>query len=228
MLGIIGAMEVETSGIVEAMECIENVDAGGYRFVVGLLCGKRIVVSRCGIGKVFSSTAAALMIDKFGVSEIINIGVAGGAKPLRQGDVVIGERCVQHDYDATADGCELGQVHGFTSPYFMCDIGIVNRLETVMRSLGYTYSKGTIASGDCFVSDAKKSANISKCFGAIVYDMESAAIAQVCAFQGVAFCSMRAISDNGDDDAIDSFYDFVSKAAARSIDVITAYVRKFA
>lgn len=228
MLGIIGAMEIETSGIVDAMERVENVDVGNYRFVVGFLCGKKIVVSRCGIGKVFSSTAAALMIDGFGVSEIINIGVAGGAKPLRQGDVVIGERCVQHDYDATADGLSPGQVHGFASPYFICSVDIVNRLEEVMRSLGCAYEKGTIASGDCFVSDKNKSADISKNFGAIVYDMESAAIAQVCAFQCVGFCSMRAISDNGDDDAVESFYEFVSKAAARSIEVITAYVKKFA
>ena len=57
--------------------------------------------------------------------------------------------------------------------------------------------------------------------------MESAAINQVCAFQGTGFVSVRAISDNGDDGAVKSFYEFVSEASAKAIEVIKEYIASF-
>lgn len=227
MFGIIGAMEIETEGLVKKLVDCKEVNSGAYKFVIGKLCGKEIVVCRCGIGKVFSSTAAALMIANFEVNNIINIGVAGGAKPLRQGDIVISERTVQHDYDATADGLAIGQVHGFDSPYFGCDRAIVGELSDVITRLGYRYKVGTIASGDCFVGDNEKSAYIAKQFDAIAFDMESAAINQVCAVQNVGFASLRAISDNGDDSAVKSFYEFVTEAADKSIEIVTEFIASF-
>ncbi len=227
MVGIIGAMEIETKGLIDNMKDVRNVNIGAYAFTTGTLRGKPVVVCRCGIGKVFSSTAAALMLSEFEVNTIISIGVAGGKKPIKQGDIVIAERTVQHDYDATADGLELGCVHGFDSPYFICSRALVGQLSEVISHLGFDYSVGTIATGDCFVSSREKSDAIASRFNAIAFDMESAAINQVCAYQGVSFVSMRAISDNGDDEAIHSFYEFVTVAAARSIEVISEFVARF-
>lgn len=227
MFGIIGAMDIETEGLIAKLTDKKDVVIGAYKFVRGKLCGKEIVVCKCGIGKVFSSTAAALMITNFEVTDIINIGVAGGVKPLRQGDIVISERTVQHDYDATADGLPMGQVHGFDSPYFGCDRAVVGELCEIITRLGYRYKVGTIASGDCFVSDNAKSAAIARKFDAVAFDMESAAINQVCAVQEVGFTSLRAISDNGDDSAVKSFYEFVTEAAAKSIEIITEFIASF-
>ena len=227
MTGIIGAMEIETDGLIRIMTDSVVKSAGSYHFVKGKICGKEAVVCRCGIGKVFSSTAAALMISLFEPETIINLGVAGGAKPLKQGDIVVSERTVQHDYDATADGLEKGRVHGFESPFFDCGRAAVGQLSEVLNRLGYRYKVGTIASGDCFISDRHKAAEISREFGAIAYDMESAAINQVCAFQGVGFVSVRAISDNGDDEAVKSFYEFVTESSAKAIEVIKEYVASF-
>ena len=84
-----------------------------------------------------------------------------------------------------------------------------------------------MATGDCFVSDNEKSSKIAKTFGAISFDMESAAINQVCQTQGVSFTAMRAISDNGDDEAVKSFYEFLTEACARSTEVITEFIATF-
>lgn len=227
MIGIIGAMDIETKGLIDLMSEPKYTAIGSYEFVRGKIRGKETVVCRCGIGKVFSATAAVLMLSRFELSAIVNIGVAGGAKPLKQGDLVIAERTVQHDYDATADGLEKGRVHGFDSPFFDCDRALVGQLSEIISRLGYNYKVGTVASGDCFVGSKTKSEEISREFGAIAYDMESAAINQVCCYQGVGFVSLRAISDNGDDEAITSFYDFVTEASEKSIDVITEYIASF-
>ncbi|MBR6773863.1 MAG: 5'-methylthioadenosine/adenosylhomocysteine nucleosidase [Clostridia bacterium] len=225
MIGIIGAMSVEIDGLVAVMDERETISCGAYKYELGKIYGKEVVVCRCGIGKVFSATATALMIEKFSPDAIINIGVAGGAKPLCQGDIVVSKRTVQHDYDGTADGLKMGQVHGFDSQYFECDENLVNTISKVIDELGYPYKVGTVATGDCFVSDNKKSAYIASTFDANAFDMESGAINQVCVVQNVPFVALRAISDNGDDSAMKSFYEFVTEAATRSINIITKYIQ---
>lgn len=228
MLGILGAMEVETLGLIDKMKAKKTVRIGACDFVKGKLCGKPIVVCKCGIGKVFAAAAAALMIYKFKVKAIINIGVAGGAKPLKQCDVVISERTVQHDVDSTADGKVLGQVNGFDSPYFDCDARLVSGLSAALEALGRRFVCGTIATGDCFVNSNEKSSFIATEFGAKAFDMESAAINQVCVVNGIPFCSMRAISDNGDDGALMSFNDFVTDAADIAINAICHFCEQSA
>ena len=227
MVGIIGAMSVEVDALTEKIQDKKVERVGEYVFYQGKICGKEVVVCRCGVGKVASASVASLMIYLYNPKAIINIGVAGGVKPLQQGDVVVAEHTVQHDYDGVADGLALGQVHGFSSPYFDCDHGIVGQLCRVLDQKGYAYKTGTMASGDCFVSDNQKAKAIAQTFGAISFDMESAAINQVCQTQGVSFTAMRAISDNGDDDAVKSFYEFLTEACARSTDVITEFIATF-
>lgn len=228
MVGIIGAMSIETDALIEKMQ-ERKVDAvGEYSFYHGKICGKDAVVCRCGVGKVAASSAAVLMAYLFNPKAIINIGVAGGVKPLKQGDIVVAEHSVQHDYDGVADGLELGQVHGYNSPYFECDRGIVGQICQVLDRNGYAYKTGTMATGDCFVSNKDKAKYIAQTFGAISFDMETAAINQVCQMQGIRFCAMRAISDNGDDTAVKSFYEFLTEASQKSIDVITEFIATFA
>lgn len=226
MIGIIGAMQVEIDEIVAELKNKNEVNVGAYTFVTGEFCGKSVVVCKCGVGKVFSSSAAALAIREFGADTIINVGVAGGKKPLRRGDVVVASKTVQHDYDATPDGLPLGCVHGFDSPYFACDEGLCKKIDEIMNDLGIAHQVGVIASGDCFVGSKQKSEWISERFGAIAYDMESAAINQICAFQGVKFAAIRAISDNGDDEAITSFYEFVDAAAKTAVVVLRRLIEE--
>ena len=224
MLGILGAMSVETEGLIEKLTEKEEVFCGSFKYVKGKLNGKDLVVCKCGVGKVASSTAGALMIEKFKPDALINIGVAGGVKPLKQGDVVIARKTVQYDYDGVADGLKLGQVHGFDSVYFDCDEKLVNQLEKIAKDRGFSYIVGTVATGDCFVSSKEKSTLIAKTFNANAFDMESAAINQICAIQNIPFVALRSISDNGDDEAVKSFYEFVTEAAQKSITLITDFI----
>lgn len=227
MLGVIGALRVEIDGLLNLMSDKTEVKAGNFTFTKGYVSGKEIVVMYCGVGKVFSSTAAALMIEKFNVTSMINIGVAGGIKPLVQGDIVLSDKAVQHDYMATADGLLPGQVQGFDSPYFACDSEMVSNLSKAIAAAGYECNIGTIASGDQFINSSGKIAELKDLFDPKAVDMESAAIAQVCAYQNVKFVAMRAISDNGDEEAVLSFYDFVEMAAKRTVESIAKYIEYF-
>lgn len=224
MIGIIGAMSIEIDEIVNKLTEKNEYSYKTYNFVSGKLCGKDVVVCKCGIGKVNASTATMLMKVKYNVDVLINIGVAGGYKTLKQGDIVISSKTVEHDYDGTPDGLTLGQVHGFDSPFLDCDEELVSSLHKIACERGYSTVVGAVATGDQFIASNVKSSLITQTFGAVAYDMESGAINHACKNLGIRFVAIRAISDNGNDEAIESFYEFVTKAALKSEDLVCSYI----
>lgn len=224
MIGIIGAMKIEIDDVVAKMDDVQERIFENLIFNVGKLSGCDVVVCECGIGKVNSTMATTAMKILFDIDILINIGVAGGYKSLKQGDTVIGLKTVQHDCDSTPDGLALGQVNGFDSPFFNCDKEIAKIIHQIAIDKGYRCEMGTVASGDQFIASKQKSEWITQTFGAIAYDMESAAINQVCEHFNIKFVPIRSISDNGNDEAMDSFYTFVEKASAVSIDILSSFI----
>lgn len=227
MIAIIGAMDIEISGIVNRLTDTKKVKAVGFEFIRGVFENKDVVICQCGVGKVSAAAAVSALIQLFNPELVLNTGVAGGALPLKQGDIVIADRVVQHDFDVTPDGLPKGQIPGFDSPYMKCDEQIVRKLKKAADAVGYKSVEGVIATGDCFISSKEKATEITKEFDAYAYDMETGAIAQVCEICGVKFAALRAVSDNGDEVAVKSFYEFVTEAAGRSIDILTEFVKNY-
>ncbi len=227
MTGIIGAMKIETDGLIAKMSGKRKKRSGNLEFIKGRLENKEIVVCCCGIGKVNSAMASTLMIYLYkDINLIINLGVAGGIKPdIKQGDIVIGSACVQHDYDQTPDGLKKAQLSGFDFVEIPSDSQAVAKMERVLKSCNFKYYNGIIATGDQFIADKNKASALYTDFNAYACDMESGSIAHVCYVLGKKFLSMRAISDNGDGSAVESFYSFVTKAAQRSIAAIEAFIK---
>ena len=62
-------------------------------------------------------------------------------------------------------------------------------------------------------------------FDAKAIDMESAAIAQVCAIAGIRFCALRTVTDNADESAPGDFYELVHVASVKSSKILLAYLR---
>ena len=61
-------------------------------------------------------------------------------------------------------------------------------------------------------------------FSAIVCEMEGGAVAQVCYVNQTPFCVLRAVSDNGDENANRAYADALERASAVALDVIKAYL----
>ena len=227
MLGIIGAMKIETDRLVSGLSDKKSVMAVGREFVLGKLGGKPVVVCQCGIGKVSSAVVATVMSLDFGVTTIINIGVAGGVGPtVRQGDIVIATKVAHHDYDLVAFGNKPGQVDGFGDVFFECCPDITDRMTANAAASKLPYHVGNIVSGDQFVSDTEYANMLSKSFGAIAVDMESAAIGHACKMLGIKFGIMRAISDEGDDTAVHDYDKFLTEAAERSYAMISSLLKE--
>lgn len=224
MTGIIGALEKEIESLVQRCERVTDETVGGITFFEGTLEGERVAICHCGVGKVAAAYAATLMFTRFSPELIINTGVAGGT--VARGETVISERLVQHDVLSAADGLPRGQVDGFDSPYFYTDPDIVASLKRAADTLGVKSHVGTVVSGDQFICDSAAVRALKAQFGAMAVDMESAAIAQVCAMAGVRFCALRTVTDNADESAVADFYELVEKAAETSCAVLTEYLKK--
>ena len=88
--GIIGAMEEEISLLIAAMEDTVTHTVGGRTYYEGTIEGHAVALTKCGTGKVFAAMAAQILIDRFAVTKLINIGVAGGiGTGMHVGDMVL-------------------------------------------------------------------------------------------------------------------------------------------
>ncbi len=228
--GIIGAMDSEVALLTSAMTEVETVSAAGLTFYKGVLCGAHAVVVKCGVGKVNAACCTQMLIDRFAVDAVINVGVAGGVSPsLSVLDVVVGTSLCQHDFDLRPFGYVkgfLGRDYGENSDqptYFHADANLVHRAVAAAKNvLGVDHAcfEGVIASGDEFVASSERRTAIADACGAMASEMEGAAVAQVASQNQIPFLVLRIISDLADGSAPVSFETVVQFAADKAASII--------
>ena len=155
-IGIIGAMSVEVEHLQQLLKKAEPVKKSGLSFYEGMLNGTQVVVVQCGVGKVNAALCTALLISYFGVTHVINTGVAGAVrKDLHLFDVVVSTDAVHHDVNVSAFGykpCELPGIKRIefpANPFLIeCARRIANYLgsarEAVSRVLKEIQKQGHI------------------------------------------------------------------------------------
>ena len=224
LIGIIGAMQVETEGLVAEMTETKTEVVSGVKFTTGKLCGRDVVVATCGVGKVFAAICAEAMILRFGVTALLNTGVAGGLLPeLEIGDVALADQVVQHDMNTTALGDPQGLLSGINIVEIAADQKMLKALCEATAELDFNGAVGTIASGDLFVAKASTKERIVSQFNAIACEMEGASIGHVAFVNGVPFAVLRVISDGGDGM---EFSEFVKIAADRSVKLTKKFLEQ--
>ncbi len=210
-VGIIGAMEVEVGLLHQAManEMVPQKPAvtswAGREFWEGAIGGEECVIVQCGVGMVNAAACTQALISRFRVDAIVNTGVAGSLDAaLNIGDLVVATDTVNWAMDVCNLGYEPGQTPGMPVA-FPTDPALGDELIQAARlSTKAAVHRGRIASADRFVRDASEKERIACLFGAVGCEMEGAAIAQVCAVNGVPCAIIRAISDKADgSDAVD-------------------------
>lgn len=199
---VIGAMECEIKKIKEKLNNIEEIKYNSFNFYKGKVNNKTVILAQSGVGKVAAASCTQLIIDKYNPDYIINTGVAGGlADNLNIGDIVIADKLVQHDFNATDLGYARGYIcNGINSDeptYFYADKDLIKELENKLNENlpELKYHIGTIASGDEFIGNIKKNLEIKTLFNATAVEMEGAAIAHCATLNNIPFITIRAISD---------------------------------
>ncbi len=221
MIGILGALDIEVAKLYEELEDATVEEAFGYRYARGRLCGRDVVVAKCGVGKVNAAVCAQTMVMMYAPELIINTGVAGSlSKELGILDVAVGGDVVQHDFDTTACGDPVGYVSTVGRIPFPCDERASAAILEAAREIGLRARLSRIASGDQFIASRARKEWIVETFGAKACEMEAGAIAQVCFIAGVRCAVIRAISDATDDAHGMEFREFAARAAENSVKVL--------
>ena len=111
VVGIIAAMQEEMQEIKLKMTYIVEQKYKDLTFYKGKIYNKDCILVKCGVGKVNAARVTQLLIDKYNISKIINVGSAGSIKDtIKYGDIIIGKELVQYDFDITAFGHEKGYI----------------------------------------------------------------------------------------------------------------------
>lgn len=224
---IIAAMQEEMQEIKKIMTEIKEKQIYELEFFEGKINDTEVVLVEAGVGKVNAARTTQILIDNFEVEAIINVGSAGVANDeLDIGDIVIGKKVVQHDFDITA----FGHPKGFISNVGECvesDNKLIEKMEETILGLqneDFKIKVGTIASGDIFCTEIKMKEKIRNKFDADAIEMEGAAIAQVCKLDNIPFIIVRSISDSPNGNNNITFDKFLEKASRRCALIIEKFL----
>ena len=227
-IGIIVAMEEELESILDIMDNIEEKEIYGLTFKTVQIEKNKIIVVKCGVGKVNAARVTQILIDTFNVKSVINVGAAGALNPfLNIGDIVIGEKLIQHDFDITAFDHDKGYITG-VGEYIYSDSELIEKFENAANNLkekDYKIKKGIIATGDIFCTDIEMKNKIFSKFNADCVEMEGAAIAQVCYLDNIPFIVIRSISDSPNGNNEIDFDKFVELASKRCANILREFLK---
>ncbi|MBQ8507043.1 MAG: 5'-methylthioadenosine/adenosylhomocysteine nucleosidase [Clostridia bacterium] len=226
MIGILCALDKELEELKAQVENPTSRKLSGYEYIEGVLKGKRVVLCKCGVGKVNAAVCAQTMIMTWPLKLMINSGVAGALRePFEIGDICVAKDLVQHDVDTSAIGDPVGFVSTVNQTYFRCAEWAVSAIiRAAQETEGVRALPARIASGDQFISDRGVKERIIRLFDASACEMEGGAIAQVCFINGVDCAVIRAISDSSSGKHEMEYQEFMPMAAHKSAMVVLRFL----
>lgn len=219
--GILGALDAEIAKIKENMNVESSTEVYGSTVYEGTVHGVPVVLVCCGIGKVNAAALTGVIIREFKADVVVNVGIAGAmGRGVGTLDVVVSD-CVEfHDTD------EVMKKYYPLTQCFNADKALNELCLTACRELKEENEimknvwHGKIATGDCFVNDkATKAAIVEKC-SPLCVEMEGALIGQVAFMNDTPFLVIRTMSDSADDEADETYDNFLEIAANQSASII--------
>ena len=241
-IGIICAIPQELGHLADAMTTLQREVVAGIAFARGTLDGYHVVLAGAGVGKVNAGLTATLLADRFGCRCLVFSGVAGGLDPaLHVGDVVIGERTLQHD----AGVLQGERIHTYQAghiPFFnpTDQLGFATPVDLLARVRERLHdfrlpplsaeaggqgrppaiAFGTILTGDQFLNCEVSRQRLFEELGGRAIEMEGGAVGQVADAFGIPHLIIRALSDLAGAESHFDFGRFVVEVAAGSAAIV--------
>lgn len=195
-IGLLCAMKSEFDQLTPYLRITKETDIARTTVLEGDIDGLAVVIAATGICKVNAAITAQLLIDKFDVTHILMVGVAGGMDPrLGVHALAFSERLAQHDVNwqwlrhrpAPAEG------------YFPGDPMLLSVCKKLAEEGKFLYPAffGTMVSGEQFIAEEGRQ-EIIDAWHPLCVDMESAAAAHACMANDIPFLAIRAISDTAE------------------------------
>lgn len=215
---IICAIKNEIKPFLAELENVKKEKCASMKVHHGTINGAKVTVVRCGVGLNKAAVETRALIDNYTISRIIMSGTAGGVEEkLKIGDTIISEEILYHE-----GKIELPQdISSFDAEIpFKADENLLISAKTVVENTPFTQAVyfGRITSGSKFLS-GKGFAEVADKFNPMCVDMETAAVAHVCAINKIPFIAVRSITDSPEKSGLLNFYKNVVQASKNSYTV---------
>jgi adenosylhomocysteine nucleosidase len=172
----------------EQINSLRHAHRDHLRFFVGTLGGVPVIVFRTGVGRNRAREIIRVFFEHFEPRLFVSAGFGGAlTTELEIGEIVL-----------ATDICELQTG--------LCKWrGAIPSINGEVR-----FREGRLITADQMIVDAAEKSRIGDTHRAVVVDMETSAVADLCEKRGVPLVGVRAISDRADEDLppeINSFFD---------------------
>lgn len=224
-IAIVSAMEKERRLIAPMLTNSHTQNADGLQVTEGRMGTNKLLLAKCGIGKVNAAINTYKIIKKFHPDLLINTGVAGGASLQTEiGDLLVADYVAYHDVWC-GPGTQPGVADGM-DVFMECNERVINLAHELFD--GKRLQVGLICSGDQFISEKEEVTRIHTLFPQVLaVDMESAAIAQVCCMEGVKFNIIRVISDTpGSGRNMEEYKNFWTEAPEKTFHAVEELLKR--
>lgn len=188
--------------------------------------GNDIYLGLSGIGKVQAAMNLANLLTSVDVDMIFMTGSAGSMnKDVHREDLILPNSFTYHDAHNTSAGDYVEGQIPHEPARFKLDSPERAQFGKYLKEKGVNYKEGLIVTGDSFIASDVQKVPIKNNFpDALGVEMEGAAFAQVAYHFKKPLIAMRAISDNGDENADNDFDSFVKKVGAKAAKLICDYI----
>lgn len=245
---ILYAFDAEGQILTEKMSIRETRTMLGRPVIAGELSGKNIVIAESGVGMTNAAMTAQKLIDEYRPEAIIFTGIAGAIDTsVHIGDIVVCESWITHDFGYHgADGFRPRGIK-FYSPqpdslvrrsHFPVDssmyeaagdlTGDISPLQKIGDRTPQLLAGGIGVSGNAFIDNPEKRIWLNETYDALITDMETAAVAQVCAVNDIPFIAFRSASDlaggSGSESARAEMDEFFEIAAENSCNIVIRFL----
>jgi len=215
MIAILVAVRQELRPILHRAKANHLVRQEHLDFYEGTLAGQPVALLALGIGKECARIAAEMTIRCYRPDLVISAGFGGGLQShVRDGDIIVGTEILELRKDQGAE-ITCDSLHTPSYPKRINGDG-----ATEMR-----VHYGKIITTDEMVLLAENKKRIGKATGALAVDMETSAVATVCAAQKIDFLAVRCITDNDHEDLPREFNDYFVLGQLQPKRVLSSCVR---
>lgn len=221
-------MNIEIYKFCKYIENIEFKSFLNFKIYNGTWGKIKVFLLQTNIGKVNSSISTALLIKKYKINIIINIGYSGSiSKKININDIVLSKNTACYDTNINLiDNFKKYKLN--KSNYLNLNIKLIKCFEICIKKIKLNYKKGLIISGDYFINNNIFINNIKKLFpNAIAIDMESASISHVCYLFDIPCVIIKTISDIAGNDSNKYFKENINNIPFNIPDIINIFLTKY-
>jgi nucleoside phosphorylase len=193
-IGIVCAMREEVEKIIIAFGLSKIESQLDYK----IYQNNHIVLIESSIGKVASALATTILINKFNVEQLINIGLAGAIKPINTGTAYFISSVNQHDALMPFDDYQQDMYQNINC--------------TVPKQINQT---ATLTTGDQFITDSSKINT-----NADMVDMEGFAVAYVANRYNIPITLIKGISDNANNSSEAELFANLNNAMDKTVKLL--------